>query len=77
MVNLVLGRQNGALYVLMKLQSCGVTVKEIMKSVGDSKKKYYTILKHLRELEKVGLIKSDNNKKLHKYSITASGELLK
>lgn len=62
---------------ILKCIGNNTTVKEIIKKLGDGNhKKYHTIMKHLRELEEAGLIRSEGNLRPHKYSITPSGELL-
>jgi len=63
----------------MKILKCienNTTVKEIKEKLGN-RKKYHNITKHLRELERLELIRLDNNSRPHKYSITTSGELLR
>jgi CRISPR locus-related DNA-binding protein len=51
-------------------------LKDINVKLGKNHKKYHTIKKHLTELEKMGLIKSDRSWP-RRYSITPSGELLR
>ena len=52
-------------------------MEEIKKKLGKKNgKKYHAIMKHLRELEEAGLVKSNGKARPHRYSITPSGELL-